>query len=167
METAWSVGACLLVVFLVLMTALMQKQLLRLRSHSDESTFIGPLSRTIADLIDTHEEARRPALLASLEEGRFRSVSVSVFSSDGDVYMDSTSPCVEKGRIPVSASERQASVFETLREKKAFESRAVTKASLLRPCRVGGKEEVTCVAATPSKDKKMLVVVTCCGSEED
>lgn len=167
MDTAWSIGACLIVIFLVLMTALMQKQLLRLRSHSDESTFIGPLSRTIADLIDAHEGGKRAFLLARLEESRFRSVSVSVFSKDGDVFMDSNSPCVEKGRLPVSASERQTSIFETLREKKAFESHTVTKASLLRPCKAGGKEEITCVAATPSKDKMMLVVVTCCGSEED
>lgn len=155
----------LIVVICLCFVVLLQIQLCRLRRQSNDASFTLPLARTFADLLSTCSAEERMNLIARLEDTRFRSVSVMVFSNLGEVYADSSSPV--SGKLPMPASSRQKDVFEMLKEKKAFEEPNGVHGTLFRSCNPrGGEKSTSTIAGMSIKEMSALVAVCSCGEED-
>lgn len=164
MERAWLVAASALAAFLVLMCYLLQKQLLRLHNQATDAALVLPLCRTLGDLLSTSKE--RSAMLEQLENTRFRSISIAVFSPEGEVFMDTTAPCASRKHVPVPSSQRQREVHRLLVDRKVLETPAGVSASLFRSCHpAGGPSHISSVAGVVTEDKTMVIAVTACGAE--
>lgn len=142
---------------------LLQHQLARLSASSEHSTVTLPLARTVADLIDSVEGHARAATLRTLENSRFRAIAITVYSPDGEVYMDTQTPT--DGRLPAPATTRQADVFELLRQQQLNDAKNGVRASLFRTCSPkGGYRAVTSVGAIACRCG-MIVAVQACGAD--
>ena len=102
----WSL--VLIAIVSLLLVSLLQVQLLRLRAQSTDAGFVLPLARTVADVISTIPESSLAAMIARLEDTRFRTISIVAYSREGEVYMDTSSPTSGKLPMPPSARQTQA-----------------------------------------------------------
>lgn len=159
-----AISAALISVIALSFVALLQRQLCRLSRQGSDASFVLPLARTIADVIAVTPEPARMGVIARLEDSRFRSVNVVVYSERGEVYADSSVPA--SGKLPMPASTRQTEVFEMVKEKGVFDAAAGVHGTVFRPCNPrGGEKTTTSVAAVRVEGTTMLVAVCACGNE--
>ena len=105
-------------------------QITRLRNKMFNGDLTMPLCRTRADIVRrVPEEAA--ALFPALEDGRFRSCHVAVFSPGGEVYLDSLQPC--RGKLPMPHSARQKETFSRLKEKGVLDAGAEVDEERAKP----------------------------------
>lgn len=89
-------------------------QVVRLRDKHGTAALLLPMCRTIADMLEASRE--RASLLRALENSRFRSVWLTVFSDEGEVWADNFSSAV--GQLPMPASQSQRDAYERLKSAK-------------------------------------------------
>lgn len=103
--------ACILAILAVVVLAY-TRQLVCLQTKHRNAEYLLPMCKTIADALAAAPERAR--VLRSLENSHFRSVWLTVFSADGEVWADSYAPCY--GKLPMRASESQSASFRALRD---------------------------------------------------
>lgn len=134
-----------------------------LRAQSYEYSFCLPFCRTIASVIEMTPQDGMLALLAELENSQFRSINISVFSRDGEVWADSLQP--SQGKLPLPPSEWQTRTFKTIHDKVMENKRGVVQ-TLFRPCSPKSSAyETTFLSAVYVESKDMIVVTVQCGNE--
>lgn len=139
-------------------------QITRLRNKMFNGDLTMPLCRTLADIVRrVPEEAT--ALFPALEDGRFRSCHVAVFSPGGEVYLDSLQPC--RGKLPMPPSARQKETFSRLKEKGVLDAGAAgVQVSVFRPCHLSCTQyDTNVVCGVHVQEKGYVVVVDSCGAE--
>jgi hypothetical protein len=141
-------------------------QITRIRSRMAAGDLAMPLCRTFADLVRGVTNVTE--LYPLLENSRFRSCHVAVYSPDGEVYMDGLQPCF--GQLPMPPSERQRDTFRALVEKGVLEPKNTTgvETRLFRQCTPASDEYDTntvCGVFVNEEARKLVVVVDVCGNE--
>ena len=168
MSNALTIGCTIgLGVYMVGMIALLQIQWHRLKCSDIDTTLTSGLARMVMDLLAESPQPDKVAAL--LERNRFRSIKVSAFLPNGDVLMDSASPCVTKGLQPSMASPRQSELFKAIVEveQKTKGSKGLTTSgSLYRSCDAqgSGDPQLTTFSSVRSP-QDFMVVATSCGHE--
>lgn len=166
MAEAWLyvVGGVLIVTLSAFFCFMLQRQLRRVTSSSEASSITLPMARTVADLLDaTDDEKQRFKTIATLENTRFRTLTITLYSGDGEVYMDTAIPT--DGRLPVPPTQRQAVVFELLKANKIDESSNGVRVTTFRTCSPkGGERSLTSIGAYVSKCG-IVVAVQACGAD--
>lgn len=151
--------------YVVGMIALLQYQLHRLRCSDTNAAMTLGMVRMIADIVSTSSELEKTVF--ALENSRFRSLGVTVFTEQGEVIMDSSAPCARPGLDPVPATARQLELLRSVSADEAKQPpsmRTPFLGSVFRPCApASSNPELTTYAAMRSGPH--LVVVTACGHE--
>jgi hypothetical protein len=169
MSNAVAIGCTIgLGVYVVGMIALLQLQWHRLKCSDTDTALTAGLARTVADLLT---ETTQPAQIAALvERDRFRSVKVCAFAPNGDVLLDSASPCATKDLRPTTASARQTELFRAIHgaeDRKTGVAGQVVTGTLYRTCHPSGSGDpqlTTFSSLRTSGD--VLVAATSCGHED-
>jgi len=153
----------LIVVAVAAMLYVYHCKLAALRAQSYEHAFVLPLCRTFASIIKGTPSDALPALLSSLENSQFRTVNVTVFSDEGEVWADSLQP--SQGKLPLPASRWQSQNFRTIEGKLAAHPTGVVE-TIFRPCSPQSTAyETSFISAVRISELKLVVVVTQCGAE--
>lgn len=168
MNSAVSVGLTIgLGVYVIGMIALLQLQWHRLKCSDTDTALTAGLARTVSELLT---ETRDPALIARvMERNRFRSIKVCAFLPNGDVLLDSATPCATKDLQPSSASSRQTELFKAIlqvEDKKGGVANQAVSGTLYRSCDPTGSNDpqLTTFSSVRSPDDT-IVVATSCGHE--
>ena len=154
-------------VYVIGMIALLQLQWHKLKCSDTDTALTSGLARTVMELLT---ESPHPDKVASLlERNRFRSIKVCAFLPNGDVVMDSASPCVTEGMKPSIASQRQSELFKAIvgaEEKNKGSKHLSTSGTLYRSCDVhgSGDPQLTTFSSVRSP-QDIVVVATSCGHE--
>ena len=123
------------------------------------------LVRMIADILSTSSELDK--VVFTLENSRFRSLGVTIFTEQGEVLMDSSAPCARPRLDPVPATARQLELLQSVIDEEARHpktTRSPFLGSVFRPCApTSSNPELTTYAAMRAGPH--LVVVTACGYE--
>lgn len=167
MSNALTIGCTIgLGVYVVGMIALLQLQWHKLKCSDTDTALTSGLARTVMELLT---ESPHPDKVASLlERNRFRSIKVSAFLPNGDVLMDSASPCVSNGMKPSVASQRQSELFKAIlgaEEKNKGSNHLATSGTLYRSCDVQGSGDPQLTTFSSVRSGDVVVVATSCGHE--
>lgn len=152
-------------VFVVGMILLFQLQWHHLRCSEDGSVLTTGLARTVLDLL---KDSKHPGHLAvALERNHFRSVKVCAFSPDGDVILDSASPCATQDMATMAASQRQVELYRAFVQAEGKTGTGhLTVGTLYRPCDASGSTDPQLTTFSGVRDKGGIVVVaTSCGHD--
>ena len=148
------------------LVALLQVQLLRLRAQSTDAGFVLPMARTVADVLSTTPLPSLPAMMARLEDTRFRTITVVVYSRDGEVFLDTSSPT--SGKLPMPPSARQKQAFDALMEAKVGEHPEGVAVTLMRSCNPrGGEATANTIAAVPITGLPGVYAVSVCACGDE
>lgn len=167
-DVVYTVGAVAIGLVSVGFCILLQDRLSKISSSSEHNSVVLPLAKTVADLIDsssTKEETTK--LLSTLEDTKFRAISITVFSEEGEIWMDTAQP--PYGKVPSPPTERQETLFRLIceeRKKEEKRSKGGFRTSLYRSCHPNGsgEKDVTAVGVCPCDRHGMIVACQACGS---
>lgn len=166
MSNALTIGCTIgLGVYVIGMIAILQYQWHKLKCSDVDSALTAGIARTVADLLAECDDPVRVARL--VERDRFRSVKVSAFMPNGDVILDSATPCATRDLRPTTATSRQSELFRAIlsaEERKSGTADRVVSGTLYRPCdpHGSGDAQLTTFSSTRSADD-VVVVATSCG----
>jgi len=168
MSDALTIGCTIgLGLYVVGMIALLQLQWHKLKCSDTDTALTSGLARTVMELLT---ETPNPDRVASLlERNRFRSIKVCAYLPNGDVLLDSASPCSTEGLKPATASQRQTELFKAVQgaeDRKGNAPRQTTSGTLYRSCDAhgSGDPQLTTFSSVRSP-QDMVVVATSCGYE--
>lgn len=167
MSNALTIGCTIgLGVYVLGMIALLQLQWHKLKCSDTDTALTCGLARTVMELLT---ESPNPDKVASLlERNRFRSIKVCAFLPNGDMLMDSASPCASNGLMPSMASQRQSELFKAIlraEEKSTGSKNLVTSGTLYRSCDVHGSGDPQLTTFSSVRSQDAVVVATSCGHE--
>lgn len=113
---------CLCIVLLGLVLYVYQIQLGNLARKARAAERLLPMCRTVSDALSSVSKdfGCINNLLSSLEKSQFRSTTLTIFTSTGNVLADSTQPI--QGQRPVPPSTSNAILFQSLKQHGILES---------------------------------------------
>lgn len=164
--TPWT--ALFLCVYTLVMVAILQLQVHRLRCHDDDACFLDGLVGMIADLLENHKDPQN--VLTALTTTRFRSICFTIFdASTYDVVAESCSPTRSSDvNVRSPASDRQYELMNLVlaTENGSSENKKrVRSTTIYRPC--------STQSSTPqlgrvsfARTRAHLVVACSCGHEQ-
>lgn len=160
------VASLVIVVLSLLFVALYQWRLCNICEQSRDASIVVPMTRTFCDILSVGTDQDAKQMMGVLEASKFRSFSITVFDSVGDIVVDSVSPVGSRGSMP--PTQRHADLFSAVSGKDdSKESSRVITGSLFRSCHPkGGEKSTTVFAAMKIRDGAYTVVVCSCGHEQ-
>lgn len=158
--TKSSVVNIAVVVGIILLMFLFVEKMRRLKGSHYESRGLLPICKTLAALVECgEEEAVQKKILKTMENSHFRSIWLTVYSLDGEIWADSLVPTY--GKLPMPASESQRKTYAWIRERLAKED--TTQLSQFGLCPITRRHETVSIAAV--KTDSFIVCVQTCGCE--
>lgn len=157
----------------------LQHRLSKISSSSEHNSVVLPLAKTIRDLFQTMLDEKKKegssmgvsSLLSTLEDTRFRAMTITVYDGNGEVWMDTSQPA--SGKLPAPPTQRQTDLFREVKrqaQKEGKEGAALLQAgvrlSMYRTCSPkGGEKDMAAIGACETKCGTYVVVCQACGSD--
>jgi len=131
----------------------------KLKSMHNDSEQLLPLCKTLSAFLDSAPEDGKATILKTMENSYFRSIWITVYSKDGEVWADSFQPTY--GQLPMPASDNQQKTFNLIKGKTT--SNVGVKLSQFGKCLTTRRDENVSVAAVELEN--YIVCIQTCGCE--
>lgn len=154
----------------------LQHRLSKISSSSEHNSVVLPLAKTIRDLFQTMLDKKEgsgtgvSSLLATLENTRFRAMTITIFDGEGEVWMDTSQPA--SGKLPAPPTQRQTDLFREVKRQAQKEGKegallqAGVRLSMYRTCSPkGGEKDMAAIGACETKCGTYVIVCQACGSD--
>lgn len=156
-----NIVAIYLVVGSIVIVILFQfiNKILKLRGSHYESEQLLPLCQTLSELLECVPQSEKLTVLKTMENSHFRSIWVTVYNKEGEVWADSFQPAY--GQLPMPASEVQRTTFGLIKHELTKQNSI--KLSRFGTCLITKKNDNVSMAAVQTDE--FIVCVQTCGCE--
>ena len=174
-HVAYTIGAVGVALAGVGFSLFLQHRLSKISSSSEHNSVVLPLAKTIRDLFQTMLDKKEGSmgvstLLSTLEDTRFRAMTITVFDGEGEVWMDTSQPA--SGKLPAPPTQRQTDLFLEVKRQAQKEGKdrsllqAGVRLGMYRTCSPkGGEKDMAAIGACETKCGTYLIVCQACGSD--
>tara|TARA_B100000787_G_C16194559_1_gene299815 strand:+ start:594 stop:1079 length:486 start_codon:yes stop_codon:yes gene_type:complete len=150
-----------IVVILVVVFLMFQfiDKMRKLRGSHFQSKGLLPLCKTLTALLECSPEDARAETLKTMENSYFRSIWLTVYALDGEVWADSFAPTY--GQLPMPSSELQKITFALIREQLAKDKKI--ELSHFGLCPITRRHDTVFIAAVQTEN--FIICLQTCGCE--
>lgn len=151
-----NIGVVVVVVFLMFVFI---DKMRNLKGSHYESKGLLPLCKTLSALLECSPDDVKAKTLKTMENSHFRSIWLTVYTPDGEVWADSFAPTY--GQLPMPASDSQRKTFTLIRDPLAKEKKI--ELSQFQLCPITRRHETVFIAAVQTE--RFILCLQTCGCE--